>query len=54
MPTYEYRCAKCGHVFTVIEHMSKHTDRAPACPRCKATAARQVTSAFYAKTVRKS
>jgi putative FmdB family regulatory protein len=54
MPTYEYECEACGKTFAVIEHMSKHTGRAPACPHCKSKQTRQVTSGFYAKTVRKS
>ena len=24
MPTYQYRCAKCGEVFEHVEHVSEH------------------------------
>jgi putative FmdB family regulatory protein len=54
MPTYEYECRDCRRPFTVIEPIAKHTSRPPACPRCKSKHTRQVTSAFYAKTIRKS
>jgi len=54
MPTYEYQCDKCRHRFAVTEPMSKHGARAPACPRCKSRSTRQLTSAFFAKTIRKS
>jgi len=54
MPTYDYRCTKCGKQFSVREHMSSHGRKRPACPKCKATAVQQQFSAFYAKTVRKS
>jgi putative FmdB family regulatory protein len=54
VPTYEYVCDKCRKRFTVAEPMSRHSSRAPACPGCKSRNTRQVLSAFYAKTVRKS
>ena len=54
MPTYEYRCGKCGRRFTVVQRISEHTGRAPACPKCHARAVRQLPSAFFAKTVKKS
>lgn len=54
MPTYEYECEHCGRRFTKIESISAHGDRAPKCPSCKSAKTHQVTSTFYAKTVRKS
>lgn len=54
MPTYEYQCEKCGHEFDVVEHIAAHRDRPPTCPKCKSKQTHQVTSGFYAKTVRKS
>ena len=54
MPTYEYQCEKCRKRFTVVQAMSARAARAPACPKCKSRATRQLLSAFYAKTVRKS
>ncbi|MGD2135380.1 MAG: zinc ribbon domain-containing protein [Gemmatimonadales bacterium] len=54
MPTYEYRCAKCGKRFTRVETISQHESKRPACPKCKARKVEQVFSAFYAKTAKKS
>ena len=54
MPTYEYQCDKCRKRFTVIERISEHTGRAPACPKCRSRSTRQRPAAFFAKTVRKS
>jgi putative FmdB family regulatory protein len=38
MPTYDYRCTKCKHVFELFHSMSDDTPR--RCPRCKARAVR--------------
>lgn len=54
MPTYEYRCAKCGKRFSRVESISVHGRRHPACPKCKSARVTQVFSPFYAKTVKKS
>ena len=54
MPTYEYRCEKCGKRFSVIQRISEHTGRAPACPKCRSRSTRQRPAAFYAKTAKKS
>lgn len=54
MATYEYECERCGKRFSKIEPISQHTGRAPKCPGCKSPKTRQVTSTFFAKTVRKS
>ena len=52
MPTYQFQCDKCGKTFTLVRPMSAHG--AVACPQCKAKETRQLTSAFYAKTIKKS
>jgi len=54
VPTYEYVCGKCGKEFTVVETMSDHAGRSPACPRCRSRRTRRVLTAFYAKTIKKS
>jgi putative FmdB family regulatory protein len=42
MPTYDYRCTKCKHVFELFHSI---TDDAPKrCPRCKAKAVRIPTA----------
>jgi putative FmdB family regulatory protein len=56
MPTYEYRCDKCGKEFTRIESISTHGRKKIPCPnpKCKSTHVSQVFTPFYAKTVKKS
>jgi len=42
MPTYEYRCPKCGHEF---EEFQKITSKPEApCPKCGATAERLLSA----------
>lgn len=52
MPTYEYRCKKCGHHFdrtmTFAEH--ERSKAKPACPQCKSQAVEQVPAQFQAVT----
>jgi putative FmdB family regulatory protein len=52
VPTYEFQCDKCAERFTLVRPIS--SAGAPACPKCKSRETRQVPSAFYAKTIRKS
>ncbi len=58
MPTYEYRCQDCGHVFDRVEHVSEHTTlqtgQAPNCPKCGSKKVESVLTPFFAKTSRKS
>lgn len=54
MPSYDYQCQKCHKRFTVTQRISEHRGTSPACPKCKSRSTRQVMSAFYAKTVKKS
>jgi len=54
MPSYEYKCGRCGKRFAVVQRISAHTGRAPACPKCKSRRTHQEFSTFFAKTSRKS
>jgi putative FmdB family regulatory protein len=54
MPSYEYECGKCGKRFSVVQRISEHTGRPPACPKCKSRNTRQLLSPFFAKTGKKS
>ena len=54
MPTYDYRCEKCGKRFSRIEAISAHGRRKVTCPKCKSATVSQVFAPFYAKTVKKS
>ena len=38
MPTYDYRCRKCGHQFELFHSMSDDTLR--RCPKCRGRAAK--------------
>jgi putative FmdB family regulatory protein len=54
MPTYEYRCRDCQHVFDTVEPLSKHGGTVPACPKCKKHHVEQVLTPFFAKTSHKA
>ena len=42
MPTYDYRCRKCGHVFELFHGIKDETPK--RCPKCKGRAVRMVSS----------
>lgn len=54
MPSYDYRCERCGKRFVVVQRISEHTGRALACPKCKSRRTIRVLAPFFAKTGRKS
>jgi putative FmdB family regulatory protein len=54
MPTYEYRCEKCGEEFTRIMSIHEHETGKVSCPKCKSEEVTQQMSGFIAKTSRKS
>jgi putative FmdB family regulatory protein len=54
MPTYQYRCTKCGTVFERSEHVAEHEKAHPQCPKCKNPEVEHVLADFYAKTSKKS
>jgi putative FmdB family regulatory protein len=54
MPTYEFRCEKCGTVFECQEHITEHEKSHPSCPNCKSEAVEPVLADFYAVTSKKS
>ena len=41
MPTYDYKCQACGHVFELFHAMSE--ELAPACPECGQTCERMIS-----------
>jgi putative FmdB family regulatory protein len=41
MPTYEYKCPKCGHEFEKIQKISD--DTRPKCPKCGTRAVRVIS-----------
>jgi putative FmdB family regulatory protein len=54
MPTYEYRCNKCGRKFERNEHVKEHDSKHTRCPECRSTRVTQVLGTFFAKTSKKS
>jgi len=52
MPTYDYRCAACGHVFEVFECVSAEGPR--ECPRCKKQRSRRLMGGGLAPIVKRS
>lgn len=61
MPTYEYECHKCGHIFEVFQKMSDPPRR--RCPQCNGKVERRLGtgagvifkgSGFYATDYRSS
>lgn len=54
MPTYEYRCSDCQHVFDRIEPLAEHGEKKPACPKCRSRHVEQVLTSFFAKTSHKA
>ncbi len=43
MPTYDYRCEKCGHTFDAFQRMSE--DLLTECPKCKEHALKRLIGA---------
>jgi len=54
VPTYAYICKKCGKEYEVVQTMSEHGRKKPACPKCKSRSVDQVFTPFLAKTSKKS
>lgn len=52
MPTYQYRCAKCGKPFEITCHLEER-DKLAVCPKCKSTRVEPVFSSFTCPTPRK-
>lgn len=47
MPIYEFKCAECGHRFSLLLPMSQSSAERE-CPQCQAPAARRLISSFAA------
>ena len=54
MPVYEYRCEKCGKIFSLTLRMEEHGRGGISCPQCKSTSVVQQFTPFFAKTSKKS
>ncbi len=60
MPTYKYRCEKCGEVFEHIEHVKEHetaqfgASNPLRCPKCGSGSVAHHPTNFIARTSKKS
>jgi putative FmdB family regulatory protein len=54
MPTYEFKCEKCGKKFAVTETYSEHDRHDEKCPKCGSKKVGQLITPVYAKTSKKS
>ena len=52
MPTYEYRCSKCGKRFEVTCRLEQR-DKLAVCPKCKSAKVKAVFSSFTCAAPRK-
>lgn len=43
MPTYEYKCDKCGHIFEIIQKITEEPLK--FCPECKGHIKRLISAA---------
>ena len=54
MPTYQYRCQKCGEVFEHAEHIAEHETVQLRCPKCGSDSVEHKPTQFFAKTSKTS
>ena len=54
MPTYSYRCEKCGKKFDRTETMSEHEAGKTKCPKCGSKKVSAVPGRVYVVTTKKS
>jgi putative FmdB family regulatory protein len=54
MPTYQYRCAKCGELFEHVEHVAEHETVHLRCPKCGSETVEHRPTQFFAQTSKKS
>lgn len=54
MPTYEFRCRKCGKSFEVKMTIGDHGRKSVVCPKCTSKDVEQKISRFSPITSKKS
>jgi putative FmdB family regulatory protein len=54
MPTYEFRCQKCGEEFIRVMSLKEFETAKLICPKCGSEDVKQLMSHFMSKTSRKS
>ena len=54
MPTYDFKCPKCGKKFALTMGIKERETRRLKCPKCGGGKPEPIFSTFFAKTSRKS
>ncbi|MBD3336420.1 MAG: zinc ribbon domain-containing protein [Candidatus Eisenbacteria bacterium] len=54
MPSYDYKCEKCGRRFTKVLTVSERDRGKVKCPKCDSTKVRQRVTGFSVITSKKS
>ena len=54
VPTYQYRCEKCGKSFERTETITEHEKAKSKCPKCDSKKVTQVPGRVHAVTSKKS
>ena len=54
MPTYRYRCHKCGKKFETSETISEHETSKAKCPKCGSRKVVQIPGNVFVVTSKKS
>ena len=54
MPSYDFKCLKCGKKFSLTMGIKERETKRLKCPKCGAGKPETVFSSFFAKTSRKS
>lgn len=54
MPTYVYKCQKCGHEFTLVMSVKEMETKKVKCPKCSSQRVAREITPFFAHTSKKS
>ncbi|MDE2058644.1 MAG: zinc ribbon domain-containing protein [candidate division NC10 bacterium] len=54
MPSYDFKCEKCGKKFSLTMSIKERETKRLKCPKCGAGKPAPIFSTFFAKTSRKS
>ncbi|SPD72048.1 putative regulatory protein (CxxC_CxxC_SSSS) [uncultured Desulfobacterium sp.] len=54
MPTYEFKCDKCGNSYTLLLTLAEYEKKNFRCPKCKSKNVKQQISSFQTITAKKS
>jgi putative FmdB family regulatory protein len=54
VPTYQYRCSKCGKSFERTETITEHEAAKVSCPKCNSKKVTQIPGRVHVVTSKKS